>query len=162
MERFEHNRPLVYLAAPLFSEAELAFNLALTQRIEASLDVYLPQRDGGKLVDLIARGVDERMAYQSIFERDLHALDASSAVIIVLDGRAIDEGAAFELGYAFARSKRCFGLQTDPRRLLPVGNNPMIQIPLLDVFSSIERAGQWADSFALVENVAGSSRLRRG
>ena len=148
MERFDHNRPLVYLAAPLFSQAELEFNLALTERIEASLDVFLPQRDGGKLVDLIARGVEESAAYKSIFDRDLRALDAASALIIVLDGRAIDEGAAFELGYAYAHSKPCFGLQTDPRRLLPAGNNPMIEMPLQKIFRSIDSAGEWADSFA--------------
>lgn len=148
MHRFDHNRPLVYLAAPLFSEAELKFNLSLTKRIEASLDVFLPQRDGGKLVDLIASGVEERIAYKSIFDRDLQALEAASALIIVLDGRAIDEGAAFELGYAYARSKQCFGLQTDPRRLLPAGNNPMIEMPLQKIFRSIESAGEWADSFA--------------
>ena len=148
MERLEHDRPLVYLAAPLFSEAELAFNLALTRRIEVSLDVYLPQRDGGKLVDLIARGVDERAAYKSIFERDVQALDAAAAVVIVLDGRTIDEGAAFELGYAYAREKECIGVQTDPRRLLPAGNNPMIEVPLKRIFPSIESVGEWADSFA--------------
>jgi len=149
MESFDHNRPLVYLAAPLFSAAELAFNLALTKRIEASLDVYLPQRDGGKLVDLIARGVDQRVAYKSIFDRDLCALEAADALIIVLDGRAIDEGAAFELGYAYARNKECFGIQTDPRRLLPAGNNPMIEMPLRKVFSCIEEVGAWADAFVL-------------
>ena len=148
METLEYDRPLVYLAAPLFSEGELAFNLALANRIQVSLDVYLPQRDGGKLVDLIARGVEERAAYKSIFDRDVQALDAAAALLIVLDGRSIDEGAAFELGYAYAHSKLCLGLQTDPRRLLPAGNNPMIEMPLQKVFRSIESAGQWADLFA--------------
>ena len=38
---------LIYLAGPLFSEAERRFNLGLTQRLEAlSLHVFLPQRDG--------------------------------------------------------------------------------------------------------------------
>ena len=38
---------LIYLAGPLFSEAERYFNLGLTQRLEAlSLHVFLPQRDG--------------------------------------------------------------------------------------------------------------------
>ena len=94
MESFDHNRPLVYLASPLFSVAELTFNLALAERIEASLDVYLPQRDGGKLVDLIAHGVEVRAAYKSIFDRDIRALEAATALVIVLDGRAVDEGAA--------------------------------------------------------------------
>lgn len=148
MDRFDHDRPLVYLAAPLFSHAELDFNVALAERIEVSLDVYLPQRDGGKLVDLLACGVEKHAAYKSIFARDLRALEAASALIIVLDGRAIDEGAAFELGYAYAHSKQCLGIQTDPRRLLPAGNNPMIEMPLQKIFRSIESVGEWADSFS--------------
>ena len=38
---------LIYLAGPLFSEAERRFNLELTHRLEAmGFDVFLPQRDG--------------------------------------------------------------------------------------------------------------------
>jgi hypothetical protein len=38
---------LIYLAGPLFSEAERCFNLGLTQRLEAlSLHIFLPPRDG--------------------------------------------------------------------------------------------------------------------
>lgn len=148
MDSIDHDRPLVYLAAPLFSAAELAFNLALAERIGASLDVYLPQRDGGKLVDLIAHGVERRAAYRSIFDRDIRALEAATALIIVLDGRTVDEGASFELGYAYARNKLCCGIQTDPRRLLPVGNNPMLEIPLDKIFSSVEEVGRWADTLA--------------
>jgi len=38
---------LIYLAGPLFSEAERRFNLELTQRLEAlGFDIFLPQRDG--------------------------------------------------------------------------------------------------------------------
>ncbi len=38
---------LIYLAGPLFSEAERRFNLGLTRRLESlGFDVFLPQRDG--------------------------------------------------------------------------------------------------------------------
>ena len=37
----------IYLAGPLFSEAERRFNLRLTHRLEAlGFEVFLPQRDG--------------------------------------------------------------------------------------------------------------------
>src|SRR5918999_610813 len=40
---------LIYLAGPLFSEAERRFNLGLAHRLEAlGFDVFLPQRDGVK------------------------------------------------------------------------------------------------------------------
>lgn len=39
----------LYVAAPLFTEAERAFNLVLARALEAAgHDVYLPQRDRGR------------------------------------------------------------------------------------------------------------------
>lgn len=146
---FKNVRPLVYLAAPLFSEAELSFNLKLAAVLEQCLDVYLPQRDGGKLVDLVANGVPVKDAYKSIFERDLEALAESDVLLIVLDGRSIDEGAGFELGVAFSSGKCCVGLQTDPRRLLPLGNNPMIECALKRVLLNISEVSAWAKAFAV-------------
>ncbi|MBI4937775.1 MAG: nucleoside 2-deoxyribosyltransferase [Nitrosomonadales bacterium] len=141
-------RPLVYLAAPLFSQSELAFNLDITALLEKHLDVYLPQRDGGKVVDLVARGVSICDTYASIFERDLEALKNCHVLLIILDGRAIDEGAAFELGVAFSTGKVCLGLQTDPRRLLPLGNNPMIECALETIFFETADLDEWAKKFA--------------
>jgi nucleoside 2-deoxyribosyltransferase len=137
----------MYFAAPLFSEAELTFNLKLTSQLERLLDVYLPQRDGGKVVDLVAKKVSIEAAYKSIFDRDLEALNDSDALLIVLDGRAVDEGAAFELGAAYSRGKRCIGLQTDPRRLFPMGNNPMIACALEHVFLDSAGVIFWAKQF---------------
>lgn len=148
MRQHETRRPLIYLAAPLFSEAELSYNLLLTGILERYVDVYLPQRDGGKLVDLVAKGVDIEVAYKSIFERDVEALKDADVLFLLMDGRSIDEGAAFELGYAAALKKSCVGLQTDPRRLLPLGNNPMIQVPLQLVFRSTDEAAQWVEKLS--------------
>jgi nucleoside 2-deoxyribosyltransferase len=145
----ERSRPLVYFAAPLFSEAELAYNIELTALLEEHVDVYLPQRDGGKLVDLIAKGVQREAAFKSIYDRDIHALNESDALFLLLDGRTIDEGAAFELGFAVALGKHCVGLQTDPRRLLPHGNNPMIEMPLKGLFQSKCQMVCWAREFAI-------------
>jgi nucleoside 2-deoxyribosyltransferase len=142
---FKNTRPLVYFAAPLFSEAELSFNVRLTDILERTVDVYLPQRDGGRLVDLISRGVSPTDAYTSIFQRDMEALRECDALLIVLDGRSIDEGAVFELGVAFASGKPCVGYQSDPRRLLPVGNNPMIACALSQVFENSESLSYWAN-----------------
>lgn len=145
----EPRRSLIYLAAPLFSEAELAYNRHITGILEQYSDVYLPQRDGGKLVDLVARGVNTEAAYKSIFERDVQALNEADVLFLLMDGRSIDEGAAFELGYAAALNKLCVGLQTDPRRLLPMGNNPMIQVPLRHVFHCTEEVVQWVENLSI-------------
>jgi nucleoside 2-deoxyribosyltransferase len=69
-----------------------------------------------------------------------------------MDGRVIDEGASFELGYAYSRGKVCIGLKTDVRRLLAIGDNPMIECALRAVFGSVEgvlawiKLGQWNPS----------------
>ena len=147
---FKNERPLIYLAAPLFSEAELSFNSCLTNRLEKVVDVYLPQRDGGRLVDLIGEGVTPKHAYTCIFERDMEALRECDALVIVLDGRTVDEGAAFELGIAYSYRKPCVGYQSDPRRLLPVGNNPMIECALETVFDDAAHLAEWARRLSLM------------
>jgi nucleoside 2-deoxyribosyltransferase len=139
----EPRRLQIYVAAPLFSEGELAFNLRVTKMLEEHAEVFLPQRDGGKLVDLVSKGVETRAAYRSIYERDVAAIRHADVLFLIMDGRSIDEGAAFELGFAAALKKECVGLQTDPRRLLPLGNNPMIDVPLDVVMRSLDEVGRW-------------------
>jgi nucleoside 2-deoxyribosyltransferase len=79
-----------------------------------------------------------------VFLQDLTALRACDAVVINLDGRAVDEGAAFELGFAYALGKRCVGYRTDVRVLLPWGLNPMVTVPLIETFTSTETLENWA------------------
>jgi nucleoside 2-deoxyribosyltransferase len=141
------DRPRLYLAAPLFSSAELSFNRKVRDAISPYFRVFLPQEGGGLLADAIASGEDQLQASDRIFATDLHALRKADILLIVLDGRSVDEGAAFELGIAFGRGTPCYGLQTDPRRLIPSGNNPMIEGALLQVFSSESEISSWASSF---------------
>lgn len=149
LKLLERTRPLAYFAAPLFSEGELQFNQCVVEKLENYIDVFLPQRDGGKLTDLLGCGVPRAAAYRSIFERDTEAIRNSDVLIIVLDGRSVDEGAAFELGYAYALGKICVGLETDPRRLLPAGHNPMIEVPLHRLFRSVQELVNWASALVV-------------
>ncbi|MDR3543678.1 MAG: nucleoside 2-deoxyribosyltransferase [Desulfosporosinus sp.] len=116
----------IYLAAPLFSEAEKNFNVQLKQTLSSHFNVYLPQEDGMLIVDLVKSGVSFSKASQMVFDADIRAINDSDILLIVLDGRTVDEGAAMELGYAFSKGKQCIGYSTDPRCLLPDGQNPMI------------------------------------
>lgn len=131
------HRPHIYLAAPLFSEAEVKFNAELASQLETWCDVFLPQRDGGLFSELLKDGIDPSLAKRRIFEVDMGAIRKCTIFVMVLDGRTIDEGAAFELGLAFSLDKICIGLQTDPRRILPAGNNPMIECALGEIFGTI-------------------------
>lgn len=136
-------RAKVYLAGPLFNKAEQAFNELVTHQLEELAEVYLPQRDGGLMSEMLQNGVTVKVAASKIFNSDLTAIREADYVITILDGRVIDEGVAFELGVAFMLDKRCVGLQTDSRRLAVWGNNPMIVGALETVFNSVHDLIGW-------------------
>jgi nucleoside 2-deoxyribosyltransferase len=93
---------LIYLAGPLFSEAERRFNLELTHRLEAlDFDVFLPQRDG---VERDRAPYDTMTAEErrhAMFHLDRARILDADVFLFVLDGRVPDEGACVELGIAY-------------------------------------------------------------
>jgi len=127
----------IYLAAPLFNDMERSFNERLTAFLEPFAQVFLPQRDGKLMRDLVRRGMPPEVARQQVFEADINALKGCSHVVAVLDGRTVDEGVAFEVGYARALGKICIGLKTDDRALLPSGDNPMILAGCHAIFCNV-------------------------
>ena len=156
LTEFMKQKPKVYLAGPLFSEAERTFNHNLKKLLTPYFDVYLPQEDGGLMVDMIREGMDPKLAAQKVFDGDIKAMEKCDVFLMILDGRAVDEGASFELGFSYAHNKPCYGLKTDPRQLLATGNNPMIDCPLKHIFQSVDELIDWARS--LVEQ---KERLER-
>lgn len=136
----------IYFAAPLFNDRERAFNLHLTNCLEArGCTVFLPQRDGALLIDMLAAGVPQLVAESRVYLQDLEAMRRANVLVAVLDGAAIDDGVAFEVGFMSGLGKRCVALQTDVRRALPSGNNPMIARALSDVFSTETDLLSWAE-----------------
>lgn len=130
-------KPLnIYLAAPLFNDMERSFNERLAALLEPFAQVFLPQRDGKLMRDMVRRGMAVEEARRLVFQADTNALESCSHVVAVLDGRTIDEGVAFELGYARALGKICIGLKTDDRALLPSGDNPMILAGCHELFGN--------------------------
>lgn len=101
----------VYLAAPLFSEAECDFNRKLRDEIKsAGFNVFLPQEDSNNVRD-------EKNRQKIIFNKNVDAIDSSGIIVAVIDGTDVDSGTAWEIGYAFARGKPIIGLRTDFRTL---------------------------------------------
>ena len=143
MELDKPVRPLVYLSAPLFSDGERAFNEMLAGQLQQWVDVYLPQRDGGLMSDMVREGVCADVAACRVFRRDMQAIRDANCVVAVLDGRTVDEGVAFELGVAVSLSKSCIGLQTDSRRHSTWGNNAMITSALEMLFHSVDGLLAW-------------------
>lgn len=120
-------RVSIYLAAPLFNRLEQEHNAELANRLESvGAEVFLPQRDGALLVNMLAAGVPQTVAERRVYLQDTEAMTKASLLIAVLDGAVVDDGVAFEIGFMAALGKVCIGLQTDVRRALPSGNNPMI------------------------------------
>ena len=70
-------------------------------------DFFLPHRDGGEL--------GKSMNRPDIFKLDIKHVDMSKVVVALLDGQDVDSGTCIELGYAYAKGKKIFGLLTDFR-----------------------------------------------
>ena len=102
----------IYLAGPLFSQAERDFNVLLRDRlVEMGFSVFLPQEDGN---DTESSRLEDRQ--RIIFENDVHGIDESDIVLAVLDGGSdVDSGTAWEMGYAYAKGIPVLGLKTDFR-----------------------------------------------
>lgn len=104
--------------------------------------------------NLLKAGMSIDGASATVFANDVRAIEACDVLLLNLDGRAIDEGAAFELGLAFARNKCCVGIQTDFRRLSNFGNNPMITNSLETIFSNEKELEEWAIVFLSATEIA--------
>jgi len=122
----------IYLAGPLFTDGERAFNAALVRRLEAlGHEVFLPQRDVPQ---------DKASGYPArIFRADVAGLKRADVVVAVCDGALVDDGTAWEIGFAYARAVPVIGLRTDTR----IANteervNLMIQESLAGLASSVE------------------------
>jgi len=104
---------LVYVAGPLFSQAEREFlekmvdSLARASGLDPELDFFVPHRDGGELGKGPTRG--------QIFDLDITTLRQTQIIVALLDGQDVDSGTCIELGYAYALGRKVFGIITDFR-----------------------------------------------
>src|ERR1700674_5569197 len=108
----------IYIAAPLFSDAERTWNVALRDRLLAwGYDTYLPQEDGEIAFSAIKKKPDIVKVRKRVFENDIKEVKQCDLLLCVLDGRAVDEGVCIELGIAYTLGKPCIGYKTDFRSL---------------------------------------------
>ncbi|WP_440954785.1 nucleoside 2-deoxyribosyltransferase [Methanosarcina sp. Mfa9] len=114
----------IYLAGPLFTQAELEFNRKLRDMLlKKGFAVFLPQEDAED-----AKKEHERQNQKYIFQRCVEGVDDSDFVVAVLDGVDVDSGTAWEIGYAYAKGKVIIGLRTDFRELSNGIVNLMIEV----------------------------------
>lgn len=140
--------PNIYVAGPLFNSEQLSFNISLKRCLSKFFDVYLPQEDGGLMTDMIAHGMSREAAAHTVFAADIRALQQCDFLLILMDGRTVDEGSAFELGFAYSLCKPCYGLQTSKGQLPQAVMNPMISCSLRHIFESVSALVNWAQRSA--------------
>jgi nucleoside 2-deoxyribosyltransferase len=125
----------IFLAAPLFNEAERDFNSKVAAALrKEGFGVWLAQEH--KFVE--DHSIKEKRA---IFSEDLDALRKSDLILAVLDGVDVDTGVAFEMGFGYANGKPIVGLKTDHRLFSKVESiNLMLEMPLYRLCKSIIEA----------------------
>ena len=118
----------IYMAGPMFCKAELDFNAELASMLRGEgHEVYLPQ----DYLQVFPPAGSERDAIEEdIFLRDVSMIEKSEVFLMIMDGRVPDEGACFEMGYAYSKGKICIGLKTDVRVSEQGGDNIMLAVPL--------------------------------
>lgn len=119
----------VYLAGPLFTAGERAFNLDLAARITGAavrrpITVLLPQ---AFCAHLDKAGTPD---FPAIRRACLAHLAKADLVLAILDGPDIDSGTAYECGVAFAKGIPAIGLRTDMRPGENGVGNCMITAPM--------------------------------
>src|SRR5262249_52362190 len=106
-------RMKIYLAGPLFTVAERAFNARLAALLrEAGHDVIVPQE-----------AETQNMAARALFEACVAGIDWADVVVANMDGADPDSGTAWECGYAFGK-KPTLVFRTDFRAAADAGKAP--------------------------------------
>ncbi|WXG41529.1 MAG: nucleoside 2-deoxyribosyltransferase [Candidatus Freyarchaeum deiterrae] len=123
----------IFLASPLFSESERAFNEKIVKRLrDAGFKVWMAQE-----TLFINEGTKEEKT--TIYKTDTTALKKSDVVVAVLDGIDVESGVAFEIGYAAALGKPIIGLKTDYRTFSKIEDiNLIIEVPMRGIYKSVE------------------------
>lgn len=128
---------MIYLAGPLFTQAEQSWLRGLKAELIAhGFEVCWPFelfKDG----QISGWGPT---APRRIMERCREALDRADLVVAWLDGTQVDDGTAWEIGYAHAKGKQVHGIRTDFRQAGDTSHsvvNAMVEASCLTITRSI-------------------------
>jgi nucleoside 2-deoxyribosyltransferase len=128
----------LYQAGPLFSRAEQSFHRELSTRLrDAGHEVIWP----GELLTEAQMEAAGPHAPNRIYTACRDALELCDCVVALLDGTQVDDGTAWEIGYAHAKGIPVYGLRTDTRQAGETQHNhvnSMIQGCLAGFARSVE------------------------
>jgi nucleoside 2-deoxyribosyltransferase len=101
----------IYLAGPLFTQAEWQWNERLAQHLsERALTVILPQRRAEPML----KGV-QPFDPKGLFQANIESIENADVIVAILDGADVDSGTAWECGYAFKTGRPVIGVRSDIR-----------------------------------------------
>lgn len=124
------DKPKLLLAAPEYNREEAMRVIRLAKMLSKTFDVrMLPSARDWKLLINEFR-VDEVVAQDFVGHCAYRAVAECTLLLCVYDGANIDNDVSAAQGASVAMGKPCYALQTDMRRALPMGNNPMLSVPL--------------------------------
>ena len=103
----------IYQAGPLFTDAECAWHRMFSERLRsAGYNVVWP----GDLLTNAQIEAAGNKAVSLIFDSCRRAIDSCTCVVALLDGTQVDDGTAWEIGYAYAKGLPVYGIRTDFRQ----------------------------------------------
>lgn len=102
----------IYQAGPLFSQAERQWHTKLTLKLEKAGHIVIWP---GNLLSPESIAEAEGGAIQLIFKACSGAIDQCTCLVALLDGTQVDDGTAWEIGYAYAKGLPIYGIRTDSR-----------------------------------------------
>ena len=99
------NNKSIYLAGPLFTAAEISFNIHLSDILkEHGHKVFLPQHECLNKTD------------EDIFNTCKDGIESADLIVAILDGADADSGTCWECGYAVAKGTPVILVRTDIRQ----------------------------------------------
>ena len=140
----------IYVAGPMFNQAELPFNKILADHLETlGHTVFLPQHSGFRMRKLLKTMTPAEIS-RLTFTTDFDNIRANDVFLYVLDGYDPDEGATVALGLAYANGKSCYGFKTDIRTATAGCNNAMIDGSIRHIFGSFKELDTFSFYFFFV------------
>lgn len=112
----------VYQTGPLSLQAEKDFHSKISAALKAAGDVVVWSGDLTPDDRIASAGPD---IAPPVFTARKLAIERCACVVALLNGKQIDEGTAWEMGYAYARGLPVYGICADARMADGTGHNRM-------------------------------------
>jgi nucleoside 2-deoxyribosyltransferase len=114
----------IYLAGPLFTQAEWQWNQRLKEELELrGVSVMLPQDRAQPML-----AGEQSFNASALFKDNVNNIVKASAVVAIFDGADADSGTAWECGFAYRLGRPIIGVRTDIRA---AGDDPKAAMNLM-------------------------------